>query len=672
MSGKSKLLEPVRESDRVSIAFKDICTWAKNLDLDSSFLSRVSRVFEKASSTEERGKSAGKKQILFNVNGEVEPGEILALMGPSGSGKTTLVSALGCRLPKKMEMKGEITVNDRPMTKAARRKIGFVSQDDLLYGTLTVLETIRYAAFLRLPNDLSRIEKERRVEDVIAALGLNKCRDTLIGNEDIKGVSGGERKRVAVGHELVTNPSCLILDEPTSGLDSTKAMQLVTMLRALAQGGRSVIATIHQPASRLYQQLDTLMLLSQGRTMYYGRADLAMHWFNSVGYSVPVGMNIADFIVDLANGNSCGVGIARSRTEMMQQLTEAFQPFSGKIKGISSKADLEQSNTVQLKNSVWTLKKLDQRLPELGVNGKMLSQDPAKTRGRRIGAGYLEQVRLLTGRAIKTRRFESLGFLRFLNTAAPGGIVGLLWWQSGGDDTVLGALNVSGLLFFEVLYVQVKSGYVAINSLPPIYQLTIKERVSGMYQLSAFYLATSISDLPLECCFPSIFIALMYWGGGLRATAAAFLWHWFSMLLGMFVAQAIGMLIGAIFMSQKEALTCATIVFITTFMTGGFYIRSMPPFVAWLKYINLNFYSFNIAMKLEYSGRKFFNCGGLGAREANEFGEIECKPVTDLKSALSFVVDVDAPIWVDLGALFLLLVFFRLLVYLVLKHRTRN
>jgi energy-coupling factor transporter ATP-binding protein EcfA2 len=147
-----------------------------------------------------------------------------------------------------------------------------------------------------------RQEKRERVVGVINALGLDKCKNTLVGGPMRRGVSGGERKRVSVGHELLISPSIIILDEPTSGLDSTTAMSLIQTLRALARDGRTIITTIHQPSSRLFQQLDRLMLMSSGHVMYSGLGSEVGAWFELLGCKLPYGWNIADFILDLANG----------------------------------------------------------------------------------------------------------------------------------------------------------------------------------------------------------------------------------------------------------------------------------------------------------------------------------------------------------------------------------
>ena len=260
-------------------------------------------------------------------------------MGPSGSGKTSLLSILGGRTPKGATISsgegGGVLFNGEPLTKRAKRQLGFVLQDDLLYESLTVYETLYFAAMLRLPKTMTSAQKKARVDEVIAALGLAKCRDTIIGGFFRRGVSGGERKRVSVGHELLINPSVLLLDEPTSGLDSTTAMRLVTTLRSLAAGGRAVATTIHQPSSRLFQLLDKLLLLSEGHAIYYGRAGLAADWFARLGYRMPYGVNAADFLLDVASGDvvasdeSGGGGDGGKKADGDEALSSSSPPLSG-------------------------------------------------------------------------------------------------------------------------------------------------------------------------------------------------------------------------------------------------------------------------------------------------------------------------------------------------------
>lgn len=245
------------------------------------------------------------KQLLHGTSGIVKPGEILAILGPSGSGKTSLLDILGGRVRAfgGRKLSGEVVYNGSSFSRGIKRRTGFVTQDNVLLQRLTVKESLVYAAYLRLPDsDYSKAEKVQRAEDVITELGLEKCRHTVIGGPFVRGVSGGEKKRVSIGHEMLINPSLLLLDEPTSGLDSTIALKIIHTLKDLAKGGRTVITTIHQPSSIIYHTFNKLLLLSEGHTLYYGRGSEAMSYFESVGFSPTFATNPADFLLDLASG----------------------------------------------------------------------------------------------------------------------------------------------------------------------------------------------------------------------------------------------------------------------------------------------------------------------------------------------------------------------------------
>jgi ABC-type multidrug transport system ATPase subunit len=208
------------------------------------------------------------KSILSNVNGYVEPGQMLAVMGPSGAGKSSLLDILS-RKHKRGIATGSILINGAsPTRRQFKRLTGFVDQDDSLMGTLTVRETLTYAALMRLPRKMPLKAKQRRVEDVIQELGISKIADSQIGIPGQRGISGGEKRRVSIGKELVTSPSLLFLDEPTSGLDAYNAGVVMDCLKRLAhEGKRTIIVTIHQPRSNIFKMFDSLMLLSGGQTV---------------------------------------------------------------------------------------------------------------------------------------------------------------------------------------------------------------------------------------------------------------------------------------------------------------------------------------------------------------------------------------------------------------------
>lgn len=168
-------------------------------------------------------------------------------------------------------------------------------QDDILFQTLTCEEAIRFAAKLKL--GLCGHELRHKVDLILESLGLIKCRNTLIGSQTIKGLSGGERKRTAIGVELITNPSVIFLDEPTSGLDSFTANSIVKLLVDQSRLGKTIIATIHQPSSSTFALFDRLLLLMEGYPIYQGKAKEAVDYFDKIGFHIPTYANPADYFL---------------------------------------------------------------------------------------------------------------------------------------------------------------------------------------------------------------------------------------------------------------------------------------------------------------------------------------------------------------------------------------
>ena len=240
------------------------------------------------------------KQILSDVQGIALPGQLMAIMGASGAGKTTFLDILA-RKNKRGSVDGSFYVNGEKIPDDEYRSvIGFVDQDDTLLPTLTVHETIMTSALLRLPRDMNISVKEQRVYEVEKQLGILAIKDSLIGSEDGRGISGGEKRRVGIACELVTSPSILFLDEPTSGLDAFNAFNVVECLVTLAKSyNRTVIFTIHQPRSNIVALFDHLVLLARGKTVYSGPFSSCQSYFDHIGYSCPPGFNIADYLVDL-------------------------------------------------------------------------------------------------------------------------------------------------------------------------------------------------------------------------------------------------------------------------------------------------------------------------------------------------------------------------------------
>ncbi|KAF8413924.1 hypothetical protein HHK36_001920 [Tetracentron sinense] len=567
--------------------------------------------FSKSSNSEE-------KLILKSITGVVLPGEMLAMLGPSGSGKTTLLTALGGRLGGCLS--GSITYNGKPFSNAMKRNTGFVTQDDVLYPHLTVTETLVFTALLRLPNSLTKEEKVMHAEAVINQLGLTQCKNNIIGGPFLRGVSGGERKRVSIGQEMLINPSLLFLDEPTSGLDSTTAQRIVSTLWELAKGGRTVVMTIHQPSSRLFYMFHKVLLLSEGSPVYFGSGGGVMDYFSSIGYAPAVAMNPSDFLLDLANGISSDDS-EEDLAAVKRDLISAYK---------SNLAD-------KLKDE---LQKISNHL-EAGPEDKQFG---------RWSTTWWQQFSVLLRRGLKERKHESFSGLKIGQVLVVAFLAGLLWWQSG----LAHLQDQIGLLFFYSGFWGFFPLFQAIFTFPQERLMLMKERSSGMYRLSSYFMARTVGDLPMELVLPTIFVTITYWMGGLRPTAGNYFHTLAVLLYSVLVAQGLGLALGAIVMDLKSSTTLGSVIMLSFLLAGGYYVQHVPAFIAWIKYISLSHHSYKLLLMSQYKPADTYPCAPNVTCLVGNFPAIKLVGLNG--QTISFV------------ALALMLVGYRLIAYIALMR----
>ncbi|GFZ09271.1 ABC-2 type transporter family protein [Actinidia rufa] len=454
--------------------------------------------------------STVEKDILNEISGSVNPGEVLALMGPSGSGKTTLLSLLGGRL-REPKPGGSITYNDQPYSKFLKSRIRDSRRRALpspysegnvnICGSSTTSKT------------LTKKEKEKkRAIDVICELGLERCQETMIGGSFVRGVSGGERKRVCIGNEIIINPSLLFLDEPTSGLDSTTALRIVEILQDIAEAGKTVVTTIHQPSSRLFHKFDKLILLGKGRLLYFGKASEARVYFSSIGCSPLISMNPAEFLLDLANGNINDVSVPSELEDKVGH--SETETRSGKPSPAAVHEYLVEAYETRVADN--EKKKL---MVPIQIDEELKSK--VYTSKREWGASWREQFSILFWRGLKERRHDYFSWLRITQVLTTAVILGLLWWQS--DTNIPRDLqDQAGLLFFIAVFWGFFPVFTAIFTFPQERAMLNKERAADMYRLSAYFVARTTSDLPLDLLLPLLFLLVVYFMAGLRNSAGPF------------------------------------------------------------------------------------------------------------------------------------------------------
>ncbi|KPI34416.1 Multidrug resistance protein CDR1 [Cyphellophora attinorum] len=244
------------------------------------------------------------RRLLDNVTGWVTPGTMTCLMGVSGAGKTTLLDVLAQRRNTTGKLTGSILVDNSPLKPSYRHKTGYVQQQDLHLPTTTVREALQFSAKLRLPSSTPLQDKDAFVQSVLELLHMESFSDAVIGLPG-EGLNLEQRKLLTIGVELVAKPPILFLDEPTSGLDSQSAWNIVTLLQKLASDGQAILATIHQPSATIFEQFDSVLLLSKGgRTAYFGPLGpdcrtLTGHFESQGARSCGKDENPAEYILDV-------------------------------------------------------------------------------------------------------------------------------------------------------------------------------------------------------------------------------------------------------------------------------------------------------------------------------------------------------------------------------------
>uniref|UniRef100_A0A383VRM2 ABC transporter domain-containing protein n=1 Tax=Tetradesmus obliquus TaxID=3088 RepID=A0A383VRM2_TETOB len=349
--------------------------------------------------------AGGKIVVLDNIWGQATPGEMQALLGPSGAGKSTLMDILAQR-KSTGNLSGFLLANGRPTTSSFIRKTAYVPQDDNFVATMTTSETMSFYADIILPKTWSKADRRARVVEVLAAMGLKPKQRTMVGGTlpgglMLRGLSGGERKRLSIAAGILAAPSIVFLDEPTSGLDSFAALTVMGYLKRMARdNGHIVIASIHQPRSAIWSMFDKVTLLASGRLMFHGVCDDLVPWFGHLGYPYDASLHgvASDWALDLV-----AIGFHKPKRfyghtiTNMEQLTRASNEFVASYTAQSGILPFGGGNSSMIGS-----KSLGQKM-QARMN-KMVGVQP----GASAAAGGMSQIARLSGSSDGDMYVESL------------------------------------------------------------------------------------------------------------------------------------------------------------------------------------------------------------------------------------------------------------------------
>ncbi|NWH37580.1 ABCG2 protein, partial [Chloropsis hardwickii] len=538
------------------------------------------------------------KEVLRDVNGIMKPG-LNAILGPTGSGKSSLLDILAARKDPR-GLSGDILINGAPQPANFKCTSGYVVQDDLVMGTLTVRENLKFSAALRLPKSVKEQEKNERVNQIIKELGLSKVADSKVGTQFSRGVSGGERKRTNIGMEIITDPAILFLDEPTTGLDASTANAVLLLLkRWMSKQGRTIIFSIHQPRYSIFRLFDSLTLLAAGRVLYHGPAQHAIEYFQSIGYQCEPYNNPADFFLDVINGDSTAVAMSKADENNTAENTEECSEYD---KNLAEQLAEKYSNSAYYRETKAHLESIS-------------SGNKKKTKGlfRQItyANSFLHQLKWVSRRTFKNLIGNpQASIAQLCITAFLGLLVGAIYF--GLEENSAGLQNRVGAMFFLTTN-QCFSSVSALELFVVEKKIFVHEYISGYYRISVYFIAKLMADLIPVRTMPSIiFTCIVYFmlgKYGLKPTVEAFFTMMFTLMMVSYTATSMALAIaaGQSVVAVANLLTTVAFVFMIIFSGLLVNLTSIMSWLSWLKYFSIPRYGMTALQINELTGLNF--CG---------------------------------------------------------------
>ncbi|KAG6661004.1 hypothetical protein I3843_03G140500 [Carya illinoinensis] len=577
------------------------------------------------------GKS-GRRPIVQELTGYAEPGKVLAIMGPSGSGKSTLLDSLAGRLSSNMQQTGEILINGRRETLAFGTS-AYVTQDDTLMTTLTVREAVYYSAQLQLPDSMSRSEKKERAEMTIREMGLQGSIDTRIGGWNVRGLSGGQKRRVSICIEILTRPKLLFLDEPTSGLDSAASFHVMSRILKLArQDGRTVVASIHQPSSEVFELFSNLCLLSTGMTVYFGPASMAEKFFASNDFPCPTLRNPSDHYLRTIN------------KDFDSDIEQGFRTTTSTEEAINILVNSYKSSE--------TYHQLQQLVSKI-------CQQRGGTLEKGSQASFITQCQVLTRRSF-VNMYRDLGYywLRLAIYIALCLCVGTIFHDIGFN---YGSIQARGSM---LMFVAAFLTFMAIGGFPSFVEdmkIFGRERLNGHYGVGAFVMGNTFSSIPYLLLISVVPGAIAYYLVGLQKSFEHFAYFVLLLFVCMMLVESLMMMVASIVPDFLMGIITGAGIQGVMMLNGGFFRlpddlpkpfwRYPMYYIAFHKYANQGFY------KNEFEGLTFPNnqAGGPPTITGEEI----------LRSI--WQVEMGYSKWVDIVILLGMVVLYRLMFWGIIK-----
>ncbi|XP_010528237.1 PREDICTED: ABC transporter G family member 20-like [Tarenaya hassleriana] len=608
---------------------------------DLSYSVKIRKKFELfpcqgKSASDGNGSAVNTKVLLNGISGEARDGEIMAVLGASGSGKSTLIDALANRIAKE-SLRGSIALNGEVLESSLLKVISaYVMQDDLLFPMLTVEETLMFSAEFRLPRSLSKKKKKARVQALIDQLGLKSAAKTIIGDEGHRGVSGGERRRVSIGIDIIHDPIILFLDEPTSGLDSTSAFMVVKVLQRIAESGSIVIMSIHQPSYRILGLLDRLIFLSRGNTVYSGSPANLPRFFSEFGHPIPENENKTEFALDL-------IRELEDSPEGTKTLVEFHKQWRMKQ---TSSLNINNNNASRQNQNRNTNVSLKDAISASISRGKLVSGSTSDSANLTSSVStfanpyWIEMIVIGKRALLNSRRQPELFGIRLGAVLVTGIILATIFWKL--DSSPKGVQERLGFFAFAMS----TTFYTCAEAIPVFLQeryIFMRETAYNAYRRSSYVLAQSIISIPSLIVLSISFAATTFWAVGLAGGGNGFLYFFLTILASFWAGSSFVTFLSGVVSHVMLGFTVVVAILAYFLLFSGFFISRdrIPLYWIWFHYISLVKYPYEGVLQNEFEDPTKCFARGIQMFDNSPLGQAPEAVKMRLLSSMSGVLGIN-------------------------------